>query len=154
MSAQSQEDGNLGQAVDLIHLLKSAGGHLRERTAAACERAPAWTVLVCDSRRIDLMGAPLDVVLAVLELAPGQPLVVTLPPEALSRALGLEGAGEAGELGAQLAVVPPEGWCLCLVVTQRDTRVIQLPRSGALPAVVAGASGAAKLMTSGGETEQ
>jgi hypothetical protein len=145
MSAQSEADGDLGQAVDLIRLLKSAGGGLRERTAAACERSPTWAVLVCDPRRIDLMGAPLDVVLAVLDLAPGQPLVVTLPREALSRALGLEGAGEAGELGAQLAAIPPDGWCRCLVATLRDTRVVQLPRSGALPAVVVGGQGAGEL---------
>lgn len=154
MSAESQGDDDLGQAVDLIHLLKSAGEHLRERTAAACDHAPAWTVLVCDSRRINLMGAPLDVVLAVLDLEPGQPLVVTLPPEMLSRALGLEGTGEAGELGARLAAVPPEGWCLCLIAAQRATRVIQLPRSGALPAVVVGASRAAEVTTSDAETER
>jgi hypothetical protein len=144
MNAQQQES-LLALAVDTIRLLVAAGARLREQTAAACDRSPTWAVLVCDPARVDLMGAPLDVVLAVLDLEPTQPLILHRPADVLSQVLGLEGAGEAGELGAQLAAIPPDGWCRCLVATQRDTRVIQLPRSGALPAVVVDGHGAGEL---------
>ena len=115
-------------------MLASAGGTLREQAEAACAQHPTWAVLVSDVSRIDLLRAPLDVVLRVVDLEPGQSVAVALPIEVLSHALGPSSAGL--ELARQIRETPPNDCCVCVVATRRELLPTHLSRDGSLPRIL------------------